>query len=159
MRRVAESAGTTTRAVYTLFGDKNGLLRAVFRQMAEVMRRHHERVPEMEDPFEEIQRLAAAYRAAAREQPNLYDYYYRCMAPDGVITEDDVALAFRSFDRVLRTLHRIIASGAFGHGPRSRPAGSSGLSCTVWPPSSCVASWAAPRRRAGVPGGPRWERS
>jgi AcrR family transcriptional regulator len=114
VRRVAESAGTTTRAVYTLFGDKNGLLRALFRQMAEVMRRHHEGVPEMDDPFEEIQRLAAAYRAAAREQPNLYDYYYRCMAPDGVITEDDVSLAFRSFDRVLRTLHRIVASGAFG---------------------------------------------
>ena len=113
VRRVAEAAGTTTRAVYTLFGDKNGLLRALFRQMAEVMRRHHEAVPDMDDPFEEIQQLAAAYRTAAREQPHLYDYYYRCMAPDGVLTDDDVALALRSFDRVLRTLRRIAAGGSF----------------------------------------------
>ena len=55
VRRVAEAAGTTTRAVYTLFGDKNGLLRALFRQMAEVMTGYHEAVPELDDPVEEIQ--------------------------------------------------------------------------------------------------------
>ena len=36
------------------------------------------------------------------------------MAPDGVVTEDDIALAFRSFERVLRTLRRMAAGGMFG---------------------------------------------
>lgn len=113
IRRVADEADTTTRAVYTLFGDKNGLLRALFREMADTMRRHHEAVPVMDDPLEEIHQLALAYRSAAREHSNLYDYYYRCMAPDGVMTDEDAALAFRSFERVLQTLHRIAESGLF----------------------------------------------
>lgn len=114
VRRVAEEAGTTTRAVYTLFGDKHGLMRALFQQIAETMRRHHEAVPVMDDPFEEIQQLALAYRAAALEQPNLYDYFYRSIAPGGTLTSDDAALAFRSFERVLQTLRRIIDDGLFG---------------------------------------------
>ncbi len=114
IRRVADAAGTTTRAVYTLFGDKNGLLRALFRQMAEVMRRNHEAVGDLADPIEEIQLLAAAYRAGARQHPNLYDHYYRSIAPGTTTTAEDAALAYQTFERVLRTLHRLADDGHLG---------------------------------------------
>src|SRR6476646_3275351 len=68
VRRVAERAGTTTRAVYVPFGDQQGLLRALFQVAAETMRRHHEAVPVDEDPLRELMALPGAYRAAAREQ-------------------------------------------------------------------------------------------
>jgi AcrR family transcriptional regulator len=123
VRRVAEAAGTTTRAVYTIFGDKSGLLRALFQTMAETMRRHHEAVPVMNDPFEEIQQLALAYRAAALEQRNLYDFYYRSLRPHAKISTEDAALAFRTFERVLSTLRRIVDAGLFG----SRTVDSTGL--------------------------------
>src|SRR5262249_24688579 len=75
VRRVPQPAGTTTRAVYALFGDKEGRRRALFRVAAETMRRHHEAVPVDEDPTRELRALAAAYRAAAREQPALYGLF------------------------------------------------------------------------------------
>src|SRR5262245_30606737 len=72
VRRVAQEVGTTTRAVYSLFGDKNGLMKALYHEAAETMRRHHEAVPEGDDPVADIVELALAYRAAALEQPDLY---------------------------------------------------------------------------------------
>jgi len=109
VRRVAEQAGTTTRAVYTLFGDKSGLLRALFQQMAETMRRHHEAVPVMDNPFEEIQQLALAYRTSALEQANLYDFYYRSLAPGDALRSEDAALAKRH-----RSLSSCFCTSIFG---------------------------------------------
>src|SRR5262245_38954576 len=67
VRRVAAAANVSTRAVYSLFDDKDGLLRALSVDVAETMRRHHEAVPEHPDPVAEIVELALAYRAAALE--------------------------------------------------------------------------------------------
>jgi AcrR family transcriptional regulator len=112
VRRVADQAGTTTRAVYSLFGDKDGLLTALFRIVAETMRRHHEAVPVDADPVREIGQLALAYRAGALEQPNLYEFYLSGM-PRGPLTDEDLAIAMRSFDRVLDAIRRCVAAGRF----------------------------------------------
>jgi len=111
VRRVAERAGTTTRAVYVLFGDKQGLLRALFHVAAETMRRHHEAVPVDEDPLRELMALPGAYRAAAREQPFLYSLFVgnQEVRP----TDEDLALALRSFHRVQDAIGRAIACGLF----------------------------------------------
>jgi AcrR family transcriptional regulator len=109
VRRVADQAGTTTRAVYALFQDKDGLLRALFRVAAETMRRHHEAVPPDADPIRELHALAAAYRAGAHEQPYLYSLFVGTR--DAKPTEDDLAVAFRSLERVLETVRRAIAWG------------------------------------------------
>ena len=109
VRRVADQAGTTTRAVYATFGDKDGLLRALFRVAAETMRRHHEAVPVDEDPVRELTTLAGAYRAAVREQPALYRLYIG--SSEACPTEDDLALAFRSFYRVQDAIGRAVAQG------------------------------------------------
>jgi AcrR family transcriptional regulator len=114
VRAVAREAGTTTRAVYSGFGDKAGLLRALFREAAEAMRRHHEGVPVTADPVAEITALALAYRAGAFEQPNLFGLYQGKAVPNLVLTPDDLALAFRSLDRVLDTLRRCAAAGRLG---------------------------------------------
>lgn len=116
VRRVAEQAGTTTRAVYALFGGKDGLLRALFRVAAETMRRHHEAVPVDADPVRELKALAAAYRAAAREQPHLYGLYVG--SSEVRPTEQDRAVAFQSFQRVQEAIGRAIATGLL---PRKDP--------------------------------------
>ena len=114
IRRVADEADTTTRAVYSLFGDKDGLLRALFTVAAESMRRHHEAVPiDSDDPTREFPPLALAYRAGAREQPALYDLWFGRVTPDMTLSDEDAALAYRSFDRVLNTIRRCIGSGRF----------------------------------------------
>jgi AcrR family transcriptional regulator len=111
VRRVAEEAGTSTRAVYSLFGDKQGLLRALFHRAAEVMRRNHEEVPVMADPVEEIRALALAYRAGAKEQPNLYELFLGQAAPGLEPDPEDIELAFGSMNRPLAALQRCAAAG------------------------------------------------
>lgn len=67
-RAVARAAQTSTPAVYELFGDKGGLVRAVF---FEGFRRLHERldaIPATDDPRADLVAMAAAYRAFVVEQ-------------------------------------------------------------------------------------------
>jgi AcrR family transcriptional regulator len=113
VRRVAAAVGTSTRAVYSLFDDKDGLLRALSVDVAETMRRHHESVPAQDDPIAEILSLTLAYRAAAREKPKLYDLFFGTVRPGASQADPLFALVYRSFERVLRVVRRGIASGVF----------------------------------------------
>jgi AcrR family transcriptional regulator len=119
VRRVAQEAGTTTRAVYSLFGDKEGLLRRLYHDAAETMRRQHEDVPESDDPLQEITALALGYRRAALEHPHAYSLFMGTV-PGFRATEDDRALATRSLLRVLSALTRFVDAGVFpGQYPRA----------------------------------------
>jgi AcrR family transcriptional regulator len=104
VRRLADEVGTTTRAVYSLFGDKSGLMKALHREAAETMRRHHEDVPELADPRAEIIELAMAYRAAALEKPNLYGLYLGTASRE--IDDEIRTLSYRSLERVLKAVRR-----------------------------------------------------
>lgn len=113
VRRVAAAAEVSTRAVYSLFDDKDGLLRALSVDLAETMRRHHEAVAERADPVAEIIDLALAYRAAALEKPKLYDLFFGTVGPGASSADPLFALVYRSFERVLRVIRRGIATGVF----------------------------------------------
>ena len=113
VRRVAAVVGTSTRAVYSLFDDKEGLLRELSMDVAETMRRHHEAVPSMDDPIDEILELALAYRAAAREKPQLYDLFFAMVSPRADRADPLFALVYRSFERVLTVVRRAVAAGVF----------------------------------------------
>ncbi|HEU0239353.1 MAG TPA: TetR/AcrR family transcriptional regulator [Micromonosporaceae bacterium] len=114
VRRVADAAGTTTRAVYSLFGDKDGLLRALFSVAAETMRRHHEAVPvDPDDPTREFPPLALAYRAAALEQPYLYGLWFGRLFTNADADRAEVETSMRSFERVVDAVARSVASGRF----------------------------------------------
>lgn len=119
VRRVAQEAGTTTRAVYSLFGDKEGLLRRMYHDAAEAMRHRHERVPESDDPLTEITALALAYRRAALEQSHAYGLFMG-FVPGFRATQEDRDLATRSLRRVLAALTRFVDAGVFpGRDPRA----------------------------------------
>jgi AcrR family transcriptional regulator len=113
VRRVAAAVGTSTRAVYSVFDDKDGLVRALSIEVAETMRRHHEAVPASADPIAEIVALALAYRAAALEKPKLYDLFFGTVRPGASQADPLFALVYRSFDRVLSVVRRAIADGTF----------------------------------------------
>jgi AcrR family transcriptional regulator len=112
VRRVAQEAGTTTRAVYSLFGDKEGLLRQIYHEVAETMRRRHERVPQSDDPLTEITALALAYRRAALEQAHAYGLFMG-LVPGFRPSQEDRDLATRSLRRVLTALTRFVDAGVF----------------------------------------------
>lgn len=72
LRSVAGEAGTTTAAVYSLFGDKQALVAAVvgegFRRFAEAL----DAVPRTENPRADLLALGVAYRQYAIAQPHFY---------------------------------------------------------------------------------------
>lgn len=113
VRRVADEAGTTTRAIYSLFGSKEGLFKQLLHDAAETMTRYHEAVPEKDDPVAEILALAEAYRRAALEHPHGYDLLLNG-APGFVPDEEDALVARRSFARVLRAFERWGDEGRLG---------------------------------------------
>jgi AcrR family transcriptional regulator len=116
IRRVADEVGTTTRAVYSIFGDKSGLLRVLFHQIAATMTRYHEDVPVLTDSVQEILELALAYRRGALQEANLYQHLYLGTAfPEFVPDAADLAVAYRSFDRVLAALQRCAGAGRLGN--------------------------------------------
>jgi len=72
IRRLADAVGTTTRAVYSLFGGKDGLISAMYLEMGDTLTRRHLEVPSSNDPITELLALAHAYREAVLEHPTLY---------------------------------------------------------------------------------------
>lgn len=72
VRGLAEEIGTTTRALYTLFGSKESLMRALYRTGFETLYRHHAAVTLTGDPEADLVALAHAYRRAALENRHLY---------------------------------------------------------------------------------------
>jgi AcrR family transcriptional regulator len=109
-RRLALDAGTTTRAVYSLFGDKAGLLRALYRAGFETLRRNTEAVPATDDPARDIVALAAAYRDSARQNRNLYALMFD-MVPGWRPQPEDQAAARRTLRPLAAAVARAVAEG------------------------------------------------
>jgi AcrR family transcriptional regulator len=112
LRRLAEAVGTTTRAVYTLFGGKDGLLSAMYQEMGDTLTQLHEAVPEQADVVDELKLLCLAYRESARRHPSLYPMIVGG-TPGFRPTADDEQQARRGFVRVLTTLKRGVKTGLF----------------------------------------------
>ena len=70
-RQVAEQAGTSVPAVYELFGDKSGLLRAVFFEGFRMLARQLLAVPETDDAVADVQRLIPVFRRFCLDYPAL----------------------------------------------------------------------------------------
>ena len=77
LRRLATATGTSTMAVYTLFGDKQGLIAAMYRagfeRLGNTLRGS---VVGVDDPLTALANLGIAYRSAALANPHLYDLMF-----------------------------------------------------------------------------------
>lgn len=73
VRVVAEEAGTTTRAVYSLFDSKDGLVAALAQRAFEVVHRRVGEIRETEDPAADLVAIGVdAFRGFVRDHPALY---------------------------------------------------------------------------------------
>lgn len=75
-RRLAQHAGTSTPAVYELFGDKAGLVREVFFEGFRLLRQHLDEVRPSQDPRAELISVIDSLRMFAREHPVLADLMF-----------------------------------------------------------------------------------
>jgi len=72
VRRVADAAGCTTMQVYSRFGGKDGLLRALFDEGFEALYRAQRAVPSALPPAERVVQLCHAYLKIAAARPHHY---------------------------------------------------------------------------------------
>src|SRR5690625_612632 len=111
LRGLAADVGTSTAAVYTLFGGKKGLLAAVYRDAFGRLAARMSEVDSSDDPIDDIIWLGLAYRQAAVDDPAGYQVVFGGgMGPDDV-TKQDADAAGHTFDTVLDAVRRAVAAG------------------------------------------------
>lgn len=117
LRRLAAEAGTSTTAVYSLFGGKQELVQALF---VEAFRRFQEAlaaVPVTDDPLADLLGLGRAYRANALANPHLYAIMFGRPVPDFTPDESAEESAAETFQPLLATVQRAVEAGALRPDP------------------------------------------
>jgi AcrR family transcriptional regulator len=113
LRRLAAVVGTSTTAVYTLFGDKQGLLDAMYREGFDRLAAALEGADaSATDPVERLARQGQAYRAAALASPHLYGLMFNAVVPGFVPDERSLAAAESSYVPLVRSVQRCLDAGA-----------------------------------------------
>jgi AcrR family transcriptional regulator len=117
LRRLATAAGTSTSAVYALFGGKPGILRALFAEAFTRFAGHLHAVPTSEDPLDDILALARAYRAGALADPHRYAVMFALAVPGFAPTAQDYAHAEATLAPLVDGVRRAVGAGRL----RSQP--------------------------------------
>lgn len=115
LRAVAAEASTTTNAVYTLFGGRDGLLEAVGQQAALSFARAQDAVPTTHDPLADLAGLGGAYREWALAHPHLYAVMFGAngvAAPPFAIEEPPCTIR-----ALAATVQRLLDAGVFHDQP------------------------------------------
>ena len=81
LREVARDAGTTTRAIYSLFGSKDGLLGALGVRAFNLLQREIEALPASGQPADDLIEVALIYRRFALEHPALFSIAFHRADP------------------------------------------------------------------------------
>jgi AcrR family transcriptional regulator len=81
LRVLARDAGTTTRAVYSLFGSKEGLLGALGVRAMQILQEGVEALPATRDPGHDLVEAALVFRSFALEHPALFSIAFHRVDP------------------------------------------------------------------------------
>lgn len=111
LRRLAAEAGTSTTAVYSLFGGKAEVLRALFVEAFTRFGARQNAVEPSGDPLADILALGRAYRASALAEPHLYAVMFGSPVPGFQPTEQDWQHAAATFEPLLGAVRRAVAAG------------------------------------------------
>jgi len=110
LRKLATRSGTSTMAVYTLFGDKQGLLAAMhnegFARLGAAMEEAAAR--SYDDPLSALAALGMAYRATAIANPHLYNLMFGGAVPGFVPDAAGQAAADATFTPLVEAVQRCL---------------------------------------------------
>ncbi len=118
LRKLAAAVGVSTMPVYTLFGDKQGLLRAMHREGFRRLGDALHAVPHTGDPLADLVGVGMAYRQAALASPHLYGLMFDRLAPGFSPDADGEAAAGAAYRPLVDAVARCQREGVFtGSGP------------------------------------------
>jgi AcrR family transcriptional regulator len=109
---MAEMAGTTTQAIYTEFGGKEGIARAMYREGFARLEARMRSVEKTADPFLDLLRQGQIYRESALSDPHFYDVMFGRPIPQFTPDADDLAVSRIAHDLLAAEIERVIATGA-----------------------------------------------
>jgi AcrR family transcriptional regulator len=116
-RKLAAATGTSTMAVYTHFGGMPGLVRAMVAEGFERLFVRVAEVPITDDPLADLRAAAAAYRAHALADPDLYAVMFGVATlGDYRLHQDDRALGLDAFAQIVGFMERGMAAGVLRQG-------------------------------------------
>jgi AcrR family transcriptional regulator len=111
LRPVAAAEGTSTTAVYSIFGGRAGLIAAVGQTAIQGFVTAQRAVPTTEDPYQDLFDLGRAYRAWAIQNPALYQVL---MSPsDSTAVHHGAMPQSAAAGPVFDVVMRLIAAGTF----------------------------------------------
>jgi AcrR family transcriptional regulator len=113
-RSVAEKAGTTTRAVYAVFGSKDALLQALAQRASELIIERVDAVPLTSDPGADLVTAAVqGFRAFALEHPDLFRLVFGAW-PGAPLSPATAASLQTSYARLILRVERAQSAGLLG---------------------------------------------
>lgn len=107
VRGVAADVGTTTRAVYSLYGSKDGLLTALATRPFELLRDGLESVPVTDDPAADLVEAALMYRRFSNDHPSLWALGIQHVPQDGNVS----VVAWESLNALKEKVGRLPLGG------------------------------------------------
>ncbi|CAN5854277.1 TetR/AcrR family transcriptional regulator [soil metagenome] len=114
IRRVANEVGTSTMAVYTHFGGKEDLVRAIVWEGFERLAQRLGAVRRTSDPVADLVHQAVAYRANAHENPHLYAVMFGSSpVPEYQQSPEDAAHGWATFQMLVDAVERCVGAGRF----------------------------------------------
>lgn len=116
MRRIATGIGASTKVLYTMFGGKEGLADALYREGFARLRRAQQQVQGAGNPLAHLNDLAAAYRAHALAEPAYYRVMFEQAIPGYRPSADALSAAETAFDASVTAVQACIDSKVFRPG-------------------------------------------
>jgi AcrR family transcriptional regulator len=115
VRTVANAAGTTTRAVYSVFGSKDGLVDALAQTAFEFLYTEIRALRETNDPVADLVDIGVkVFRRLVLERPVLYRIAFQRVALGLRAGAELAAARQRAFRQLQRRIRRVQASGQLG---------------------------------------------
>jgi len=115
LRRVAAQAGTTTRAVYSVYGNKDGLLAALGMRAFELLGAAVAALPGTDDPAADLVAAGVTvFRPFAVGHPSLFRIGMQHQLPAVLLTGDVRAAATQALTGLLARIARLEGAGLLG---------------------------------------------
>jgi AcrR family transcriptional regulator len=118
VRSVAVRAGTTTRAVYAVFGSKEALVQALAERAFELLIQQVDAVPLSDDPGEDLVAGAVhGFRAFAVEHPDLLRLVFAAWSPGVPFSAQTEATRLAAYARLILRVQRARDADLLGAHP------------------------------------------
>jgi AcrR family transcriptional regulator len=115
VRAVANEVGTTTRAVYSLFGSKDRLVDALAQRAFELLQAGMDELPETDDPAADLLEAGAGvFRRFVREHPSLFRIAFQRIVPGLPAGPELTEARHRALARLEARIERVKAAGLLG---------------------------------------------